>query len=107
MRSIVLAALLLAAQSHAADRVRVLIQADNPEQAARIQSECEWLRAMAPSARSASNPPISKIEGEGRKAGANHGYRAPLVQNRSRSQLLRLQVIERMKFTRMRRLIPI
>ena len=70
MRPIVLAALLLAARSHAADRVRVLIQADNPEQAARIQSECEWLSDGSVSSIGVKSA-ISKIEGEGRKAGAN------------------------------------
>lgn len=43
MKSATLIALFLATQLHAQERVRVLIQADNPEVAARIQAECEWL----------------------------------------------------------------
>lgn len=70
-RSILLATLvMLVTQSHAAEKVRVLIQQDNPEQAARIQSDCEWLSDGSVSSIGVKSA-ISKIEGEGRKAGAN------------------------------------
>jgi hypothetical protein len=71
MKSIIFATILVAAQSQAADeRVRVLIQADNPEQATRIAAECEWLSDGSVSSIGVKSA-ISKIEGEGRKAGAN------------------------------------
>jgi hypothetical protein len=72
MRSIILAAaLLLAAQSHAArEPVRVLVQADNPEQATRIAAECEWLSDGSVSSIGVKSA-LSKVEDEGRKAGAN------------------------------------
>ena len=43
MNFCLVATLLLAFQAQAADLVRVLIQEDNPDQAKRIESECEWL----------------------------------------------------------------
>jgi hypothetical protein len=71
MRFFILASLvLLTAHAHAADKVRVLIQQDNPDQAARIQADCEWLSDGSVSSIGVKSA-ISKIEGEGRKAGAN------------------------------------
>jgi hypothetical protein len=70
MKSFILVALLLAASSHAADRVRVLIQKDNPDGAARIESECEWLSDGAVTSIGIKSA-IEKVEGEGRRAGAN------------------------------------
>jgi len=61
---------MLVTQSHAADKVRVLIQQDNPEQAARIQSHCTWLSDGSVSSIGVKSA-MSKVEDEGRKAGAN------------------------------------
>ena len=71
MRPFIVASLImLATQSQAADKVRVLIQQDNPEQAARIQADCEWLSDGSVTSIGVKSA-IQKIEGEGRKAGAN------------------------------------
>jgi hypothetical protein len=70
MKSFIFATLILTAQAHAADRVRVLIQQDNAEGATRIESECEWLSDGSVTSIGVKSA-ISKIEGEGRRAGAN------------------------------------
>lgn len=70
MRYFVIAVLLLVPKAYAADPVRVLIQQDNQEQAARIQSDCEWLSDGAVSSIGVKSA-MSKVEDEGRKAGAD------------------------------------
>ena len=70
MKLCVVAILFLAFQAQAADRVRVLMQEDNPEGAKRIESECEWLSDGSVSSIGVKSA-VGKVESEGRHAGAN------------------------------------
>src|SRR3954470_11468053 len=81
MKAYVFAALLLASQAHAADRVRVLMQDDNPDAAKRIESECEWLSDGSVSSIGVKSA-VGKVESEGRHAGAN----TVIVRHSSRTQ---------------------
>lgn len=64
------AVVMIVSWAHAKDPVRVLIQQDNPDQATRIQSTCEWLSDGSVSSIGVKSA-ISKVEDEGRKAKAN------------------------------------
>jgi hypothetical protein len=70
MKRFLIATVLLAFHANAAERVRVLMQEDNPDAAKRIESECEWLSDGSVSSIGVKSA-VGKVESEGRKAGAN------------------------------------
>jgi hypothetical protein len=70
MKACIFATLLLVFQADAAERVRVLMQEDNPEGAARIESECEWLSDGAVTSIGVKSA-VQKVEKEARRTGAN------------------------------------